>query len=86
MTATLVQHSCRRGEVGHALGLSQTTARCTVFDYALGLLQQSPCCAERIASTTASEIRLHNGLIIATIRTATDQSVAALAGGDFRRV
>ena len=66
-TATLVQHKLSPGEVGYVLCLSQTTAQARiVFDYALAFLQQSPLLRKEIASTTASEIRLHNGLIIAT--------------------
>jgi hypothetical protein len=65
--ALLQKHELAAGEVGYVLVLSPTTAQAkVVFNYALGFIEQSPVLRQEIASTTAGEIRLHNGIIIAT--------------------
>jgi hypothetical protein len=60
------QHRLAVGETGYVLVIaaSQSQAQ-TVFQYAVGFLQASPVLAQEILSTTASEIRLRNGIVIA---------------------
>jgi hypothetical protein len=61
-----VKHKLSPGETGYVLILAMSRAQATViFNYALAYLQSSPVLAQEIASTTATEIRLHNGIIIA---------------------
>jgi hypothetical protein len=63
--ACFVPHSLAPGETGYVLVLSASKDQSSiVFDYSLGFLEQSPVLRHEIASTTASEIRLKNGIII----------------------
>jgi Terminase large subunit, T4likevirus-type, N-terminal len=64
--ATFVHHRLAVGETGFVLVIaaSQSQAQ-TVFGYCLGFLQSSPVLSQEIASTTSSEIRLRNGIVIA---------------------
>lgn len=65
--ALLQKHSLAPGEVGYVLVLSPTQAQAkVVFQYCLGFIEQSPVLCKEILSTTAHEIRLKNGVIIAT--------------------
>jgi hypothetical protein len=65
--ALLQKHSLAPGEVGYVLVPSPTQAQAkVVFQYCLGFIEQSPVLCKEIASTTAHEIRLKNGIIIAT--------------------
>ncbi|MCK1417644.1 terminase [Bradyrhizobium sp. CW4] len=66
--ALLQQHHLAPGEVGHVLVLSPTTTAQAkvVFQYCLGFIERSPVLRQEIASTTASEIRLKNGIVIGT--------------------
>ncbi len=53
------------GEVGYVLVLSPTMLQARiVFDYCLGFIEASPVLRQEIAATTASEIRLRNGVVI----------------------
>jgi hypothetical protein len=64
--ATFVQHRLAVGEIGHVLVVSASQAQSqTVFQFALGFLQASPVLRQEIVSTTASEIRLKNNIVIA---------------------
>jgi hypothetical protein len=54
------------GEVGMVLTLAASAAQAkVVFRYCLGFLEASPILQREIAATTASEIRLRNGVVIA---------------------
>lgn len=65
--ALFVPHKLAAGEVGYVLVLSMTRDQAKiVFTYALGFLESSPALAKEIARTTTTEIRLRNGVIIAT--------------------
>ena len=65
--ALLQRHKLAPGETGHVLVLAQTMGQArVVFDYALAFIEASPILRQEIANTTAHEIRLHNGIIIAT--------------------
>jgi hypothetical protein len=65
--ALLQKHKLAPGETGHVLVLSQTVAQArVVFDYALSFIEQSPVLRQEIESTTQTEIRLNNGVIIGT--------------------
>jgi hypothetical protein len=65
--ALFVKHKLAPGEVGNVLVLSMTRDQAKiVFTYALGFLESSPALAKEIASTTTTEIRLRNGIVIAT--------------------
>ena len=66
-SALFVKHRLAPGEVGYVLVLSMTRDQAKiVFTYARGFLESSPALAKEIASTTTTEIRLRNGVIIAT--------------------
>jgi len=61
-----VKYKLAAGERGMVLVLAATTEQAkVVFDYALAFLNSSPVLAKEIASTTRSEIRLRNGIVIA---------------------
>jgi hypothetical protein len=61
-----VKHKLAGGERGMVLVLAATTEQAkVVFDYALAFLNKSPVLRKEIASTTRSEIRLKNGIVIA---------------------
>ena len=65
--ACFQKHKLSPGERGLVLVLAATTDQAkVVFDYALGFLQASPILRQQIDTTTAHEIRLKNGLTIAT--------------------
>lgn len=65
--ALLQKHKLAAGETGHVLVLSQTVGQArVVFDYAMAFVEQSPILRQEIESTTQSEIRLRNNIIIAT--------------------
>ena len=64
--ALFVKHKLSAGERGMVLVLSATTEQSkVVFDYTLAFLNSSPVLQKEIASTTRSEIRLKNGIVIA---------------------
>ena len=66
-TALLQRHQLAPGETGHVLVLSPTMAQAKiVFGYCLGFIEQSPVLRQEIVSTTQTEIRLCNGVIIGT--------------------
>ena len=66
-TACFQKHRLAPGERGLVLVLALTHDQAKiVFDYALAFLQASKILRKQIASTTASEIRLVNGIVIAT--------------------
>ena len=66
-TALLQHHQLAPGEVGHVLVLSPTVAQAkVVFGYCMGFIEQSPVLHQELVGVTASEIRLHNGIIIGT--------------------
>jgi hypothetical protein len=65
--ATLIEHPLARGETGTVLVLSATRGQArTVFKYCLGYLEGAPLLAREIESVTQDEIRLCNGVVIAT--------------------
>jgi len=64
--ALFVKHKLAGGERGMVLVLAATTEQAkVVFDYALAFLNNSPVLRKEITSTTRSEIRLRNGIVIA---------------------
>lgn len=65
-TATCVPHHMAAGETGTVMVLaaSQSQAR-VVFQYCLGFLNASPILEGEVESATTSQIRLHNGAVIA---------------------
>ena len=64
--ALFVKHKLARGERGMVLVLSATVEQSkVVFAYVLGFLRASEALAKEIESTTAHEIRLRNGIVIA---------------------
>lgn len=64
--ALFVKHKLAGGERGMVLVLAATTEQArVVFDYTLAFLNSSPVLQKEIASTTRSEIRLRNGIVIA---------------------
>ena len=64
--ALFVKHKLCAGERGCVLVLSMTFDQSkVVFDYVLGFMRASEILAKEIASTTRSEIRLNNGIVIA---------------------
>ena len=64
--ALFVKHKLSAGERGCVLVLSMTLDQSkVVFDYVLGFMRASQILAKEIASTTRSEIRLKNGIVIA---------------------
>ncbi|MCA1530710.1 terminase [Bradyrhizobium yuanmingense] len=66
-TALLQQHRLAPGETGYVLVLSQTVLQAKlVFDYARAFIDQSPVLRQELIDATRSEIRLANGVIIAT--------------------
>jgi hypothetical protein len=66
-SALFVPHKLAPGEVGYVLTLSVTKDQARlVFGYAKGFLESSPALAKEIASTSTTEIRLRNGVIIST--------------------
>jgi Terminase large subunit, T4likevirus-type, N-terminal len=67
--ATLVDHSPRLspGEIGMVLVLAASRAQASVvFGYAKGILEASPLLSALIESVSADEIKLSNGIVIAT--------------------
>lgn len=65
--ALYVRHKLSRGERGLVLVLAMSLAQArVVFDYCLGFLTSSEMLAKEIESTTTTEIRLKNGITIAT--------------------
>jgi Phage Terminase len=65
--ACFMQHKLSPGERGLVLVLAMSLDQAkVVFGYALAFLQSSRILRKQIASTTASEIRLKNGIVIAT--------------------
>lgn len=63
--ACFQKHKLAPGERGLVLVLAATTDQAKVcFDYALGFLQASDILRQQIDSTTTTEIRLKNGIII----------------------
>jgi hypothetical protein len=65
--AALVDHHLARGETGTVLVLSATRGQArTVFKYCIGYLEAAPLLAREIESITQDEIRLRNGVVIAT--------------------
>jgi hypothetical protein len=65
--ALFVQHQLARGEQGMVLVLAASTAQAKiVFNYCLGFLESSPLLRDEVLSTTRFEIRLRNGIVIAT--------------------
>lgn len=64
--ALFVKHKLSAGERGLVLVLSMTLDQSkVVFDYVLGFMRASQVLAKEVASTTRSEIRLKNGIVIA---------------------
>lgn len=64
--ALFVKHKLSGGERGMVLVLAATVEQArVVFDYTLAFLNSSPVLQKEIASTTRSEIRLKNGIVIA---------------------
>ena len=65
--ASFIKHDLAPGETGHVLVLaaSRDQAR-VVFEYIRGFFRSSKILKQEIASITASEIRLHNGVIVST--------------------
>jgi hypothetical protein len=64
--AAFQQHKLAAGEEGFILALAGSRDQAgRVFDYALAFLRKSPVLRKMIASTTAHEIRLRNGVTIA---------------------
>jgi hypothetical protein len=64
--ALFVEHKLARGERGMVLVLSATVEQSkVVFAYVLGFLRASEALAKEIEGTTAHEIRLRNGIVIA---------------------
>jgi hypothetical protein len=64
--ALFQKHKLARGEVGYVLVLAMSRDQAgVVFNYVRGFLQASPILAQEVASETASEIRLRNGVVIA---------------------
>jgi hypothetical protein len=64
--ALFVQHRLAVGERGIILVLAATVEQSRgVFDYVNGFMRASDVLAQEIASTTRSEIRLRNGIVIA---------------------
>src|SRR5262245_26799804 len=65
--ACFVKHKLSPGETGYVLVLASSLSQAKiVFDYALAFLESSPVLKQEIASITASEIRLHNNIVIST--------------------
>jgi hypothetical protein len=63
--AVFNKHRLARGEVGHVLVLAASQAQAqTVFGYCEAFLQSSPILRQEIVSTTQSEIRLRNAVVI----------------------
>jgi len=80
--ALFVRYTLSPGERGLILILAASREQARVcFDYALGLLQASPVLAQEIVDVTATEIRLRNGITIAThansFRTARGRTLCA---------
>ena len=64
--ALFVKHTLAGGERGMVLVLAMSMDQAkVVFDYTLAFIQNSPALRNEIESTTRSEIRLKNGIIIA---------------------
>jgi hypothetical protein len=64
--ALFQKHRLAGGEVGYVLVLAATVDQAkVVFNYVLAFLQKSPVLRNEIVSTTRSEIRLKNGIVIA---------------------
>lgn len=63
----LQAHRLAAGETGHVLCLSASRGQArTIFRYCLGFLEGAPMLAREIEGVTADEIRLRNGVEIAT--------------------
>src|SRR5262249_23473137 len=64
--ALFQRHRLARGEIGYVLVLAMSRDQAgVVFNYVRGFLQASSILAQEVASETASEIRLRNGVAIA---------------------
>jgi hypothetical protein len=64
--ACFTKHRLAAGEVGTVLVLATNRDQAAVvFNYALAFLKSSPVLAKEVDSTTAHEIRLKNGIVIA---------------------
>jgi phage terminase large subunit-like protein len=64
--ALFQKHKLAKGEIGTVLVLAGTQAQAqTAFQYVLGFLESAPALSAEIKSTTATEVRLHNGVLIA---------------------
>jgi hypothetical protein len=64
--ALFQKHKLARGEVGYVLVLAMSRDQAgVVFNYVRGFLQASKILAQEVASETAGEIRLKNGVVIA---------------------
>jgi hypothetical protein len=65
--ALFCRHPLSRGETGMVLVLAASTAQARiVFDYCLGFIEASPVLRHEIKDATRTEIRLRNGIVIAT--------------------
>jgi hypothetical protein len=65
--ALFCKHRLARGETGSVLTISASTATAKlVFDYCLGFIEASPVLRNEIKDVTRTEIRLRNGVVIAT--------------------
>jgi hypothetical protein len=65
--ALFCKHRLARGETGMVLVLAASTAQAKiVFDACLGFIEASPILRHEIKDTTRTEIRLRNGIVIAT--------------------
>jgi hypothetical protein len=65
--ALFCKHRLSRGETGMVLVLAASTAQAkVVFDYCLGFIEASPVLRNEIKDVTRTEIRLRNGVVIAT--------------------
>lgn len=65
--ACFVKHNLSPGETGYVLVLAMSRDQAQVVcDYALAFLQDSAVLRQEIASVTATEIRLRNGIVIST--------------------
>jgi hypothetical protein len=63
--ALFQKHNLARGEAGHVLTLAPTSDQArTVFQYCSGFVDGSGPLAREVVSTTATEIKLHNSVII----------------------
>jgi Terminase large subunit, ATPase domain len=65
--AVFVQHHLAAGETGYVLVLAPSRDQASVvLDYVVGFLRASPVLAQEIDEVTTHEVRLRNGIVIAT--------------------